>query len=266
MGDVNFFLIVTIPVMVLLGVRHALDVDHITAIDNLVRLHNAVKRARWVGSAFSAGHMLSVCLQMVAIIYVVKSLEAGDHLQLWGGIVGAVALGGIGAANLYSMRRYGKTGSAMLAERIAGGLANVGPIGSSSVTGMIFGLGFDTATQISALTVSAVASATQGLQVALVLAGAFAVGMIATDSLDSLFLQAVFSRIIGTKGFRAISYALSGIALSIALAESYSLIMREQILPDWTGPGLAAAVLVTAFGYAKYRRQRLEPIESPSMP
>ena len=62
-----------------------------------------------------------------------------------------------------------------------------GPFGSALVTGMVFGLGFDTATQISAITLSAVASATLGVQVALILAGFFAVGMIPVDTLNSIY-------------------------------------------------------------------------------
>ena len=46
--DIKAFLAISIPSMLLFGMRHALDVDHITAIDNLVRMHNAKKRARWV--------------------------------------------------------------------------------------------------------------------------------------------------------------------------------------------------------------------------
>ena len=53
--------------MVFLRIRNALDVDHITAIDNLVRLHNVVKGACWVGSSFSVGHMLAVCLEMIGL-------------------------------------------------------------------------------------------------------------------------------------------------------------------------------------------------------
>ncbi len=41
-------LAVSIPTMVVLGLRHGLDVDHISAIDSLVRLHDAAKRTRWV--------------------------------------------------------------------------------------------------------------------------------------------------------------------------------------------------------------------------
>ena len=41
MADLWAFVLVSIPAMIILGLRHALDVDHITAIDNLVRFHNA---------------------------------------------------------------------------------------------------------------------------------------------------------------------------------------------------------------------------------
>ncbi|HJT49403.1 MAG TPA: hypothetical protein VJ729_14555 [Nitrososphaeraceae archaeon] len=61
----------------------------------------------------------------------------------------------------------------------------LGPFGSAVITGLVFGLGFDTATQISAITLSAIASATLGVQVALILAGFFAMGMIPIDTLDS---------------------------------------------------------------------------------
>ena len=49
------FIAVSIPTMILLGLRHAMDVDHITAIDNMVRLHNASKKSRWVGAGFRYG-------------------------------------------------------------------------------------------------------------------------------------------------------------------------------------------------------------------
>jgi len=251
--------------MLFLGIRHALDADHITAIDNLVRLYGARKRARWVGSAFSAGHMLSVCLQIIAIIFIVKSLEALDQLAFWGGLVGIVALGGIGSVNLYSMRRYGRTGSSILVEKLVGRSSYLGPVGSSLLTGMIFGLGFDTASQIAALTVSAVATATQGLQIGLILAGFFALGMISTDSLDSFILQSAFAKILGTKGFKTLSYALSGIALSIASAEAYSVWADQKLLPEWAGPGLAAGIIAAAIGYGVYDQRmngsKTRPVE-----
>jgi len=79
------FVAVTIPAMLVLGLRHALDVDHITAIDNLVRLHNAKKRSRWVGTGFGIGHMTSVLLEMVFIIAIAGSLTSTGQLPSWEG-------------------------------------------------------------------------------------------------------------------------------------------------------------------------------------
>ena len=251
-ADIKSFLAVSIPSMLMFGMRHALDVDHITAIDNLVRMHNAKKRARWVGTGFSTGHMISVLSEMLLIIYVIGSATSSkvDQLSFYGGIIGAIALATIGAINMYSMKRWGKTGSAILAGKIATMTKILGPFGSALITGTVFGLGFDTATQISALTLSAVASATLGVQVALILAGFFAMGMIPVDTLDSVVLRSAFARIFHTKVFKYMTYALSAVALTIAAIESYSVISKSDILPPLTGPILAIIIISFAFGYA----------------
>jgi len=253
MSDVSLFLLTAVPVMVLLGVRHALDADHIAAIDNLVRMRSAEKSTRWVGSSFSAGHMLAVCAEMVALIYVVKSLEAESTFQLLGGILGAAVLASIGGINLYSLRRYGRSGFSMLAQRLATTTEFAGKIGSPLMIGFVFGLGFDTASQISALTVSAVASATQGVQVALVLTAFFAMGMIPTDTLDSLVLREVFSRITNSGGFRAISYGLSLLAVSLALLEGMGTIVGLSLIPTWSGAFVALSVISVGISYSYYR-------------
>jgi len=252
MGDVSLFLVAALPVMVLLGVRHALDVDHIAAIDNLVRIRNADRPSRWVGSLFSAGHMLAVCAEMIALVYVVKSLEADSSLGLLGGIAGAVSLGVIGLFNFYSLRKYGRSGFGMLAGRVAGRTRFAGAVGSPLLIGFIFGLGFDTASQVSALTVSAVASATQGAQVALILTGFFAMGMIPTDTLDSLVLREVFSRISASNGFKAISYGLSAIAILLAVLEGAGTTTGIVLIPAWSGAILAVAVIVAGMTYSYY--------------
>jgi nickel/cobalt transporter (NiCoT) family protein len=250
MADLWAFVLVSIPAMIILGLRHALDVDHITAIDNLVRLHNAARKARWVGAGFSIGHMVSVLAEMILIIYVIGSVTGADVLSFWGGIIGAIALATIGAVNIYSMKRWGKTGSAILASKILARTGMLGPFGSSLVTGLVFGLGFDTATQISAITLSAVASATLGVQVALILAGFFAMGMIPVDILDSIMLRSAFSRIFDKKGFRYMSFALSGAAMTVAAAASYEILTGSDILPELTGPILAGVIIGSSFAYA----------------
>ena len=247
------------PVMIFLGMRHAVDVDHVTAIDNLVRLNNAEEGSRWIGTAFSAGHMSAVLFEMVAIIFFVGTLAGTGgvtQLQFWGGIVGATALGVIGLSNLYSMRKWGKTGSAILAGKIFAKTGFMGMMGSGFVTGFVFGLGFDTATQISALTLSAVASATSGILIALVLFGFFAAGMIPVDTVDSVFLREGFSKILGTRAFKILSYGLSGIALLVAFTESYGVLRNTEILPPFTGAGLAVSLIASTFAYAYLRGRR----------
>jgi high-affinity nickel-transport protein len=249
--DIKSFLALSIPSMMMFGMRHALDVDHITAIDNLVRLYDAKKRSRWVGTGFSLGHMISVLAEMLLIIYVIGSATSSkvNELSLWGGVIGAIALATIGAINIYSMKKWGKTGSSILASKVSTKTGLLGPFGSSLITGIVFGLGFDTATQISAITLSAVASATLGVQIALILAGFFAIGMIPLDTLDSVVLRSAFHRIFDKKGFRYMSYALSGASMAVAALVSYEIITGAEILPKLTGPVLALAIIGASFGY-----------------
>jgi high-affinity nickel-transport protein len=267
MTDALTFVLASIPAMIILGMRHALEVDHITAIDNLVRLHNATKRARLVGTGFSAGHMIAVLAEMVFIIYVIGSTTgAATALAFWGGIIGAVGIGVIGAINIYAMKRWGKTGAAILASKVLQRTGMLGPFGSALVTGIVFGLGFDTATQISAITLSAVASAALGIQIALILAGFFALGMIPLDTLDSFVLRSAFAKIFSTKGFRYLSYALSAVALLVAAAVSYSILAKIDIVPEWLGPSLAVGIIASSFGYGyATRKKRLISTPSPSL-
>jgi nickel/cobalt transporter (NiCoT) family protein len=234
------------------GMRHALDVDHITAIDNLVRLHNAKAKSRWVGTGFSVGHMLSVLMELFLIIYVVGNTTNSkiDELSLSGSITGALALAAIGAANIYSMKKWGRTGSAIFAGKIAKRTQLIGPLGSALITGLVFGLGFDTATQISAIALSAVASATLGIYVALILAAFFAIGMIPIDTIDSIVFRSAFYRMLNTRAFKYMAYALSAVAISTAAVQSYSIITDSNILSPLTGPILAIVIISSTFGYA----------------
>ena len=167
-----------------------------------------------------------------------------------------MALGTIGAINIYAMKKWGRSGSAILASKVLNRTGVLGPLGSALVTGLVFGLGFDTATQISAITLSAVASATAGIQTALILAGFFAMGMIPVDTLDSIILRSAFSRIFNTKGFRYMAYALSGAAVAVASLESYGTITSKNILPEWAGPALAVTINSVSFGYAFATRKK----------
>ena len=194
--------------------------------------------------------MTPVLLEMVFIIAIAGSLTSTGQLAFLGGVVGIISLGTIGGLNIYTMKKHGKTGSAILANQVLHRIGLFGPFRSSLITGIIFGLGFDTATQISAITMSAVASATLGVQTALVLAGFFAIGMISIDTLDSMALRSAFSRIFQKNLFRNMSYALSGLAMTVAALSSYEILNNTDILPEWTGPSLAGGIIAVSFVYS----------------
>ena len=69
----------------------------------------------------------------------------------------------IGSINIYSLKKWGRTGSAILVSKVVTRTHIIGPFGSALITGLVFGLGFDTATQILALTLTFAASGTLGI-------------------------------------------------------------------------------------------------------
>ena len=67
-----------------------------------------------------------------------------SSLSFLGGVIGGIALGVIGAMNIYSMKKWGKTGSAILASKVLSRMGIMKPFSSALITGIVFGLGFDT--------------------------------------------------------------------------------------------------------------------------
>ncbi len=257
--EISAIIAVSAPTMLILGLRHGLDVDHISAIDSLVRLHNASKQARLVGTGFSSGHMVSVLAEMIFVIYAVGGFLKSDSFGLFSGLLGAGALGVVGIINLYSMKKWGKTGSAILAGKVLNRTGKLGPYFSAFITGIVFGLGFDTATQISAISVSAVASATEGIKIALTLVGVFGIGMVAMDTMNSILLRSALWRIFQTKAFRYMAYALSAVAISLAIVDSIGTLTNGTVkIPEWSGPTLAIIVVFSSFSYAFVTKRRIQ--------
>lgn len=99
------------------------------------------------------------------------------------------------------------------------------------------------------------ASAAAGVQVAMSLTVFFAMGLILVDTLDSMFVRSAFSKILKTKIFTYMSYALSGVAVTVAVAETYSTIYNVDV-PEYVGPVLAITVIGTGFGYGYITRNK----------
>lgn len=225
------------------GLRHAVDADHIAAIDNVVRkLMHAGGAPRTVGLYFALGHSTVVVIATMLLALGVVSLGGDSLLRDIGGFIGtsvsALFLLVIAAINLAifaglwrTLRAARKQGvhdaaglEALLANR--GVLARLlGPMfrlvtrpGHMYPLGFLFGLGFDTATEIGLLSISA-SEAARGTSLAdvLVFPALFASGMALVDTADSALMVSAY-RWAFVDPLRKLWYNLTITGASIAVA------------------------------------------------
>jgi nickel/cobalt transporter (NiCoT) family protein len=201
------------------GLRHAVDADHIAAIDNVTRkLMQEGKRPVTVGFLFSLGHSTVVVVGSIAIAYAALKLQ--QHVVYFrnigsviGTLVSAFFLLAIAAVNLVILRSVFRTfqsvrrGEPYVEEDIDLLLANRGFLARifrrifslirkswhMYPLGLLFGLGFDTATEIGLLGISA-AEASRGLPMVsiLVFPVLFAAGMSLIDTTDNVLMLGAY--------------------------------------------------------------------------
>jgi high-affinity nickel-transport protein len=237
-----------------LGLRHAFDADHIAAIDNTVRkLIQQKKNPVGVGFFFSLGHSSIVFLMSVLLGISVQLAQ--KELPQWkemGGIIGTAVSGCflviIGILNAFilfdlqtafiSMRKgtYNKEKieqlllSRGLLARFAGPLSSlvkkswhVFPIG------FLFGLGFDTASEVALLAISAgAAKSTLPFIGILSLPILFAAGMSLMDTADGIFMTHAYHWAFSTP-LRKVYYNITITAISVVAALIIGLIELIQI-------------------------------------
>jgi high-affinity nickel-transport protein len=257
-----------------LGLRHAVDADHIAAIDNITRkLMQEGKRPITVGLFFSLGHSTVVFGASLVIALTASSLQQRfPGLIEVGGVVGTLVsvffLIGIAIINffvlmgVYRLFQRIKRGKTYTEEELNGFLSPRGLFGrlfrrlfrliSRSwhmyPLGFLFGLGFDTATEIGLLGISA-AEASKGLSVwsILVFPALFTAGMSLVDSSDSVLM--VGGEGLGLKNpVRKLYYNLAITGFSVVVA--VLVIAREAsgLVGDKFGLGGGLFVLADATG------------------
>jgi high-affinity nickel-transport protein len=247
------------------GLRHAFDADHISAIDNTTRkLLQDKQKPMGVGFFFSLGHSTVVFLISLglglAVHFIVTGIQGGS-LKNTGSVIGTAVSGAflllIGLLNLiilldiYGVYRRMKQGNYNEAEldhkltaggfmtRIFGRLFKV--IRHSwqmYFIGFLFGLGFDTATEVSLLAISAGAVA-KGLPLAAVLClpTIFASSMALMDTTDGAFMAKAYSWAFSNP-IRKVFYNLTVTGLSVFVALFVGGIEVLQILSgqfNWAG-------------------------------
>ncbi|HEV2438566.1 MAG TPA: HoxN/HupN/NixA family nickel/cobalt transporter [bacterium] len=243
-----------------LGLRHAFDADHIAAIDNVVRKLVGDKRSPLgVGFYFSTGHSSVVFLMAAATVLVTHWTQRSlPHLQAAGGLIGITVSGGflllIGVLNLFiwldiylifqRMRRgqhdaqelEGLLLSRGLVMRVASPLFrlvtrdwHVYPLG------FLFGLGFDTASEVALLALAAGAAAS-ALPVwgVLALPLLFAAGMSLMDTSDGIFMTTAYRWAFATP-IRKVYYNLTVTGLSMVAALLIGGIELAQVIAHALG-------------------------------
>jgi high-affinity nickel-transport protein len=205
-----------------LGVRHAFDADHIAAIDDTTRL--MVQRGRrpvGVGFFFAMGHS-SVVVALAVVVAVAAGAQAGPQLAQWrevGGTVSTVvamsfltlvavlnALVLKGIIGFWRALRAGRLDEDQLelqllnrglVNRILGGRARALIKHSWHMypLGILFGLGLETASEVTLLTLAASTAQAGGLTLlsTLTLPLLFAAGMSAFDTCDGVLMSVAYS-------------------------------------------------------------------------
>jgi nickel/cobalt transporter (NiCoT) family protein len=250
------------------GLRHAVDADHIAAIDNVVRkLMQEGKRPHSVGFFFALGHSTVVVLATLAIAATATTLQGSfETFRETGGTVGtcvsAVFLLTIAIVNLVILRGVWRSfqrlrqGRRIQAEHLDALLAGHGFLArllrplfqviSKSwhmyPLGFLFGLGFDTATEIGLLGISAT-QASQGMSpfAILVFPALFTAGMTLVDTTDGVLMVRAYGWAF-INPMRKIWYNLTITAISVVIAvliggtEALGLLAAKLDLggPFWT--------------------------------
>ncbi|MCM2291832.1 HoxN/HupN/NixA family nickel/cobalt transporter [Allorhizobium sp. BGMRC 0089] len=226
------------------GLRHAFDADHIAAIDNVVRkLMREGKTPISTGFFFSLGHSTIVVLASLAIALAASGMQS--HMESFhavGGVIGttvsAVFLVVIGLANLLVLKgvwaafNRARRGEKIVDEDLDMLLAGRGLMSrlfrslfrvvSRSwhmyPVGFLFGLGFDTATEIGLLGISA-SQAAEGLSVwsIMVFPALFTAGMSLMDTADSTLMTGAYGW-AEMNSIRKLWYNLTITAISVVVA------------------------------------------------
>jgi nickel/cobalt transporter (NiCoT) family protein len=224
------------------GLRHAVDADHIAAIDNVTRkLMQEGKRPLTVGLFFSLGHSTVVILATIGVALTAAAFK--DELEAFhdiGGLIGTsvaaaflliiAAVNIVILVNVYRAFQRVKRGDPYVAEDLipAGGgfftrifrrlFAMIGRSWHMFPLGFLFGLGFDTATEIGLLAIAAT-QASSGLPIwsILVFPALFTAGMTLIDTANSVLMTGAYGWAF-QKPVRKLYYNLTITFISVIVA------------------------------------------------
>jgi high-affinity nickel-transport protein len=267
------------------GLRHAFDADHIAAVDNATRkllADDTGRKPLSLGFWFSLGHSTIVFALALLLSFGVKAVvgpvtSKGSALHSTAGVIGAgvsgVFLWVLGLLNLavllgiirvFRQMRRGVYDEAQLEEhlnnrgfmnRLLGGLTkSVRKPWHIYPVGVLFGLGFDTATEVGLLVMAGGAAAFNlPFYAILVLPVLFAAGMCLADTVDGVFMNVAYGWAFA-RPVRKVFYNITITSISVAVALIIGTIELVGVLVDEAGitSGPLVAVAHIPLDYAGY--------------
>lgn len=273
-----------------LGLRHALDADHIAMIDNSTRKFVAEgTRPASVGLAFSAGHSTVVIAAAAFVIggsrWALSALDEASGtrqaLGVTGALVAATYLLAISLTNVPALRHAWATlcGGAptvpepprgILARLLTSPLAAVRRPWHVYVFGLLFGLGFDTASSVAVLMLATGAAAHTPVVALMALPVLFAAAMALGDSVNASVMVRLYASaqqrrrarydvvitsmsIVAGLAIAAITY--SGLAVEFGVAVP-PLTWLAGLDTEWYGIGLLATFLAVGVAAGAAARAR----------
>jgi nickel/cobalt transporter (NiCoT) family protein len=243
------------------GLRHAVDADHIAAIDNVTRkLMQEGKRPVAAGFYFSLGHSTVVVLASIGVAVTAAAFrEQLEGFHTVGGVIGTAisaafllliaTINVVILVNVYRAFRRVKNGSPVGDEELnlmmaGGGLFAracrslfrlIGASWHMYPLGFLFGLGFDTATEVGLLGISA-AEASNGLSMwsILVFPALFTAGMTLIDTTDSILMVGAYGWAF-VKPIRRLYYNMTITFVSVVIAVLVGGVEALGLLADKLG-------------------------------
>jgi nickel/cobalt transporter (NiCoT) family protein len=293
------------------GLRHAVDADHIAAIDNVTRkLMQDGERPLGTGLFFSLGHSTVVVLASAAVALTAGAMQGRlEAFRAIGGVVGTLVSAAflflVAGANfiilcsVYRTFQKVRRGGAYAEDDVDHLMSQRGVLGRlfrpmfglvarswhMYPLGFLFGLGFDTASEIGVLGISA-AEASKGLPIwsIMVFPALFTAGMSLIDTTDGVLMLGAYGWAF-TKPIRKLYYNLTITLISVLVAvliggiEALGLVADRFSLdgPFWNFIGslndhfgslgyLIIAIFVASWliSIAVYRLARLDRLEAAS--
>ena len=254
-GSVSFVLGGLGLVAFVFGLRHGVDADHIAAIDNVTRkLIQEGKTPLTVGTWFSLGHSTVVVVMILGLVIATKSIiQAIPFLQLAGALIGTTVSGVfllllgltnltivIGLYKVFRGLKDGKLSRPELEELLdRRGMVNryfrslfriVSEPWKAYPVGLLFGLGFDTASEIAliAISVGVGVSASVPLWMVLLLPFMFTCGMVLVDTTDGVAMRMAYTWAV-LKPLRKVYYNITITIMSVLVALAIGTVELLQV-------------------------------------